>query len=65
VDGRRAARAVLVWDVEDGQPVAFEGPAATTDWCVRVSMCARAGAGATAPCYSALCCGIGVRRTAM
>ncbi len=34
VDGRRAARAVLVWDVEDGQPVAFEGPAATTGWCV-------------------------------
>jgi hypothetical protein len=38
VDGRRAARAVLVRDVEDGQPVAFEGPAATTGWCVPVCM---------------------------
>jgi hypothetical protein len=41
VDGRRAARAVLVRDVEDGQPVAFERPAATTGWCVRVCVCAR------------------------
>ena len=36
VDGRRAARAVLVWDVEDGQPVAFEGPIAATGSCARV-----------------------------
>ncbi len=50
VDGRRAARAVLVRDVEDGQPVAFEGSAATTDWCGSVSMCARTGVSATAPC---------------
>ncbi len=42
VDSRRAARAVLVWDVEDGQPVAFEGPAATTGWCVRGFISARA-----------------------
>ena len=30
VDSRRAARAVLVWDIEASQPVSFEGPAATT-----------------------------------
>jgi hypothetical protein len=46
VDGHRAARAVLAQNVKACQPVAFEG-SATTDWCMRVSMCARAGAGAT------------------
>ena len=62
VDGRRAARAVLVWDVEDGQPVAFQGPAATTGWCVRVRISARAQNCAT--CCSAVA-SQGVRRTAM
>ena len=51
VDSRRAARAVLHWDVEACQPVSFEGPiAATTGRCMRVRMCARARVWAIAPC---------------
>ncbi len=42
VDGRWAARAVLLWDAEAGQIIAFEGPAATTGWCVRGFISARA-----------------------
>jgi hypothetical protein len=50
VDCRCAARAVFLWNVEDGQPIAFERPAATTGWCVRVCMCTRAWLCAWAPC---------------
>ncbi len=54
VDSRRAARAVLVRNVEACQIIAFEGPAATTRCCVRACIIARACVCATAPCVAPL-----------